>query len=316
LYHILFIVIFTLTSATQINAAPMGPGTNPGNPGIGTGGMPIFHMPDRPWMKGPNTFDMAGPVSELNSIITNTALFSGMAQEPNGTIFLYSKQPGHVFAYMVPETGFNASQTAGTQGPSIHFGPDGSLIMVTSHGTFTAMPYFHNVDDFEALVDSAFGMQITMTYQADGSFIINYPGLPYGFSLRPDPEAVFGDGTDTAGLKLPPGLTDFSPFSLRYTDGFSQNFRPAFAHADEVMAGLGKLPGMSNIQMNADGSISVTWTDGQVSYRLTLMSSMVVSNADTTNITPGFSQSQDGSWWYTYANGLMQRFRIEATLGQ
>lgn len=291
----------------------MGPGVGGG--GMGQGGMSLFHMPDRPWLKGPNTFDMTGPMSEMNTIMANTATFSGIAQEPDGTIFLYSKQPGHIFVYMVPDTGLNASQTAGAQGPSIHPGPGGVLIMTTSHGTFTAAPYFYNVDDFKSLVDGALGMQMTMTYQADGSFIINYPGLQYGFCLRPDPDVSY-NGADAPGLKLPPGFTEFSPFTLRYTKGFSQDFRPAFAHADEMMTELGKLAGISNAQMNADGSISVTWVYGQVSYMLTLKASMVFSNAGTANIIPGFSQGKDGSWWYTYANGYMQRFQIEVSLAQ
>jgi hypothetical protein len=309
------ISLFVFMPAVQA-LATMGSGMGPGT-GMGPGGMPVFQMPGRPWLNGPGTFDMTGPMSEMNTIMANTATFSGIAQEPDGTMFLYSKQAGHIFCYMAFETGFNADKTAGAQGPSIHPGPGGALIMTTSHGTFTAMPYFYNVDDFKSLVDGALGMQMTMTSQADGSFMINYPGLQYGFCLRPDPEAVFAsNGTDTAGLKLPPGFTEFSPFTLRYTKGFSQDFRPAFANAGEMMTGLGKLGGMSNVQMNADGSVSVTWAYEQVSYMLTLRASMVFFNAGTANITPGFSQASDGSWWYTYANGLMQRFQLEVSLAQ
>ncbi len=317
-YHLLLAAFLVLLWAHLACAnGPMGNQTTM-LPGMGQG-MPMFNMPDRPWFSGPQTLEMAGPMGELNAVFNNNgasglaADFASMTQASDGTLMFYSREAGRIFSYMAPKTGFNAAQTSGSQGPSVSSGQDGSVVMITSYGTFDAMPYFHNLDDFRSLVDNALNLQMQMTYQTDGSFMFNYD-LQHSVCLQADPEADVSAGNGSPGISLPPGFTEFSPIMLRYTDGFSQNFRPAFAHAAEVMASLGGLTGMSNPHINQDGSISATWVYGQTSYMLTLIPSMILTNPTSqTNLAPGFIQGQDGSWWYIYANGIQQRFQIQGT---
>jgi len=153
-------------------------------------------------------------------------------------------------------------------------------------------------------------------------------------SLLPDSEVVIGAGGQTsisnltgtdgttssiAGIANPILITDDRPagaytdgtgvdavVTIVYADGSAQTLSPTIQDQDEFEAAAAAIPGVTDLALKLDGSISLSFDDIPINLKPMFD---VVKGVPGVEVTPGIS-NEDGRFFFTSANGDKQEFAV------